>query len=46
MAWVNFHTEIKVTLNTATFRHSDKTKSRLIASRLKQWTVVEKCVIV
>jgi DNA gyrase/topoisomerase IV subunit B len=38
--------QIKGTPNTSTFYYSDKTKAQPLGSRLKQWNLLEKGVIV
>jgi DNA gyrase/topoisomerase IV subunit B len=38
--------QIKGTPSTPTFYHSDKTKTQPLGSRLKQWNLLEKGVIV
>jgi len=38
--------QIKGTPNTPTFYHSDKTKAQPLGSRLEQWNLLEKGVIV
>jgi len=37
---------IQGTPNTPLFYHSDTTKDQLLESQLKQWNLLEKCVIV
>jgi len=38
--------QIKKTLNKPTFYHTDKTKAQLLGSRIKQWNLLEKGVII